>query len=294
MSRSQNELKDILQRVRQTRKITNALYLLSSARLRSDRAAWEYRAEYAQKTHKAMELMLTGKDSGKISSPFLERSRSGRPLYLIVTGDKGLCGVYNNDIVKFALNTVKEKAAETGAEPLVYGFGKVCRTKTELAGIFPEKIIPGAASHPDAKTSADVCEELIAAYVSGEASEVYFISAPYISAHGKPVCTRILPFNIEDFCANGINTEKTVFEPDASTAFDAVARTYLESNVYSLLVQSALSENAARMTAMKEATDKADEKAEELEKNMNAQRQLAITNELAEIAASAGAQKHEK
>lgn len=294
MSRGINELKDLLQRVRQTRKITNALYLLSSARLNSDRTAWEYREEYAKRLQNAMGQILYSADAGKIQSHFLRPDNGGKPLYLIITGDKGLCGSYNNDIVRFAFGEIKKKTELTGIEPLVYGFGKACISKAEQAGIRLDRTLPGAASHPDVQTSAAVCSELLKAYSDGEASEIVFICTPYSSSRRKPVCRRLLPLCADDFRQEGASEEKTVFEPDVSSVFGAVTKAYLENEVYSLLVGAALSENHARMTAMKEATDKADERAEELEQTMNSERQLAITNELSEISAAAGAQRKSK
>lgn len=291
MSRSISEIKDSLQRVCQTRKITNALRLLSSARLRSDRALSEYRALYAERLTAAMGAVLASKQAKTLNSAFLDGKTAAKPLFLVVAGDKGLCGSYNAEVIRFAGKLIG-KRRENGAQPLVFGFGKACAAKSAAAGLAVEKALPGAASHPDAHTARQITETLLEKYLSGEADEINIVCTPFETGAGKPVCVRLLPLRREDF--PGADDEEVIFEPDINAVFESVALAYIGGRVYSLLLLSAMSENAARMTAMQDATDRADEKAEALEKSMNEQRQLGITNELTEIAATAEAQKLNK
>lgn len=291
MAQSLKEIKGRLESVRKTRKITNAMYLLSTARLRKDLASAEHRAEYADKLKKAVGRVLASPEARKLSSPLLSGNDSLPALYLVVTGDKGLCGSYNSDVVKAAAAAAREKEEQSGVRPLIYGFGKASAECMRRVGLLPDKLLEGASSHPDAGTAKSVSSELIRALEEGKTGEIYIVCSPYARGTGKPRCIRFLPLKAEDFSAEGKNAETPVFEPDVSSVFHSVASAYCTGTVYSLLVLSSLSENSARSEAMREATDNADEMAEKLESDMNAARQLGITNEITEISAAAKARK---
>lgn len=291
MGQSLKEIKGRLDGVRKTRKITNAMHLLSTARLRKDLSTAEYRSEYNEKLRLAAARVLSSPEAKKLKSPFTAEKTGLPALYLVVTGDKGLCGSYNADVVKVAKAAAAEKESLTGIRPLVYGFGKASAECMARAGVTADRILEGSASHPDKTVSRAVTGELLDAFRENRAGEVYIVCSPYNKKAGKPACIRFLPLDKNDFACGGKTEEQTVFEPDIASVFDAVVNAYCTGAVYSLLVLSSLSENSARSEAMREATDNADEMAETLEREMNALRQLGITNEITEISAAAKARK---
>lgn len=291
MGQSLKEIKGRLDSVRKTRKITNAMYLLSAARLRKDLSSADFRTEYTDKLRLAVANVLSSPEAEKLHSPFLKENPGMPALYLVVTGDKGLCGSYNSDVVKAAKAAAAEKEALTGIKPLVYGFGKAaaeCMRRIELPA---DKMLEGSASHPEPGVAAGVADELFRAYEEKKAGEAYIVCSPYAKGGGKPECIRFLPLDEKLFAEVPVKPEKTDFEPDITSVFHAVVKAYCSGTVYSLLVLSSLSEHSARSEAMREATDNADEMAQKLESDMNALRQLGITNEITEIAAAAKARK---
>lgn len=287
MNKSMNEIKGRLESVRKTRKITNAMYLLSTARLRKDLTSADYRSEYLQKLREALAALLASPDAKKLKSPLTAKKEGLPALYLVVTGDRGLCGSYNTDLVAYAAAAAAETKKSSGQDSLLYGFGKMSADCMRRAGITPDKILQGAASHPDAATASTVTDELIKAFTENKAGQVFIVCSPYKRGASKPMCIPFLPLDLKEMNGTDKTEEKVVFEPDIASAFEAAAHAYCQGTVYSLLVLSALSENSARSEAMREATDNADEMAQALEAEMNAARQLSITNEITEIAAAA-------
>ena len=149
---------------------------------------------------------------------------------------------------------------------------------------------------PSLHLASDLGEDIISRYDSQDVSEVYIVYTEYInSAVQKPVCKRVLPLLRRDF--DDVEYENkydadVLYEPDLQTVFDQTVPQYIVGMMYDIIMQSAASENAARMTAMQNATKNADKMIAKLSEQINAVRQLVITNEITEIAAATQVQNN--
>ncbi|HAL20375.1 MAG TPA: F0F1 ATP synthase subunit gamma, partial [Ruminococcaceae bacterium] len=163
-------------------------------------------------------------------------------------------------------------------------------------GIKPDGSWYGASQLPSLHLASELGEKMVELYDNKEVSEVYIVYTEYVnSAVQKPVCRRVLPLLRRDFddveYENKYETE-VIYEPDIQTVFDQMVPQYIVGMMYDVIMQSAASENAARMTAMQNATKNADKMTAKLSEQINAVRQLVITNEITEIAAATQVQEN--
>ena len=163
-------------------------------------------------------------------------------------------------------------------------------------GIKPDGAWYGASQLPSLSLASDLGEDIISRYDSHDVSEVYIVYTEYInSAVQKPVCKRVLPLLRRDF--DDVEYENkyeadVLYEPDLQTVFDQMVPQYIVGMMYDIIMQAAASENAARMMAMQNATKNADKMIAKLSEQINAVRQLVITNEITEIAAATQVQNN--
>lgn len=280
-----SELKQHLRAVEQTRQITNAMYLLSTARMKQAMQNIEYNLTYLQRLRSTMKDIISKTRRSAIHDHFIDLKPDGRPLFLVITADKGMCGGYNSSIVNLAIERMK--AAEN---PLLYSFGTVGSQMLESRGFHPDYTAIDVLQHPSFHMARETEELITGLYNGPDVSEIYIVYTEYVnSAVQKAVCRRLLPLLYEDF--EDVEQEydytaEMLYEPSVEEVFDKAVPQYIIGLMYDVFMQSAASENAARMTAMQNATKNADEMIEHLQKDINAQRQLAITNEITEIAAA--------
>ena len=279
-------LRDIRNRiagVRQTRQITGAMYLLSSSNLKRLTANMEYTLRYLDRLRKTMSDILYVTKGAGIHNRYLDLSPKGTALIMPIMGDKGLCGGYNNAV----LHLTQEKIRQKG-DPLLYCFGELGKTYLSGRGIRVDRVLPGSSSHPDVTLARRLANELIDMYVTDTVNEVYIVYTPFRRGKREPVCYRLLPLFRHDFSDlhRPHAPEELLYEPGAEEAFEHIVPLYCSSLIYDFLVQSSASENAARMEAMKNASENADEMIAKLTAQLHAVRQLGITQELTEIAAT--------
>ena len=289
MSSTYNDIKQRLSGVRETRQMTNAMYLLSAARLKKAMHSMEYTLEYNDKLRRTMIDILALTDDMKLHNIYLERSPKGHPLIMCVMGDKGLCGGYNNDVALLTQRVLGQMQDDAD----VFCFGRMAYDFLRRKSIRPKMVFPGSSMHPEYTMAAEIAQTLVEKYLTDEYNEVFIIYTPF-SRKGKlkPVCFRLLPLFEEDFTdLNEIPPFDMIYEPEPEAVFEHTVPLYCAALLYNLLVQSSASENSARMEAMQNACDNADEMIDTLSAEMNAVRQLTITNEITEIAAAAEARK---
>ena len=290
MSNTYNDIKQRLSGVRETRQMTNAMYLLSAARMKKAMHSMDYTLEYNDRLRRTMTDILALSDDSHLHNIYLERSPKGRPLIMCVMGDKGLCGGYNNDVAQLTLQVLDRIGDAT-----VCCFGRTAYDFLRGKGIRPKMVFPGSSMHPEFSMASEISHTLVEKYLTDEYNEVFIIYTPF-SRKGKlkPVCFRLLPLFEEDFSdLNAIPPADLIYEPDPGSVFTYIVPLYCTALLYNLLVQSSASENSARMEAMQNACDNADSMIDSLSAEMNAVRQLTITNEITEIAAAAEARKRQ-
>ena len=280
---SMRDIKNRIDGVSQTRQITGAMYLLSSSRLKKLTGNMDYTLRYMTRLRKTMADILHVTKGAGIRNRFLEKDTKGTALFMPVMGDKGLCGSYNADVVRRTLEEMQKHDS-----PMVYCFGELGRDLLAAKGVQADRVLPGSSMHPSLELAKALSKELIDMYVTDQVNEVYIIYTPYSGAKGKPVCFRLLPLLRHDFkdAKDDYSPTEMLYEPGAQEALDAFVPKYCSGMLYSMLMQSAASENAARMEAMQSASSNADDMIKELQTQLKTARQLSITNELAEITAA--------
>ena len=284
-----SELKQHLHAVEQTRQISNAMYLLSTSRMKKSMRNIEYNLTYMRRLRATMKDIISKTKRSMLSNPYIELTEGGKALFFVITSDKGLCGGYNSAVFNLAM----EKIGQYG-EPVVYSLGLKGTEMFLSRGITPDGSWYGASQRPSIYLARSLGEQIVELYADRTVSEVYIVYTEYVnSAVQKPVCKRVLPLLRRDFAdveyENKYSAE-VLSEPDMQTVFERMAPQYVIGMIYDIIMQSSASENAARMTAMQNATKNADKMIASLTERINSVRQLVITNEITEIAAASQVQ----
>lgn len=283
---SLNEIKQHLKAVEETRQITNAMYLLSTSRMKKAMQNIDFNLEYMKRLRATIKDVLSKAKRNNIHDKFIEDNGLGSAVFVVVTSDKGLCAGYNDDVVDLALEKMKEYE-----NPMVISLGLMGDRLFKHEGITPAKSWYGASQHPTLNLAAQVSERLIELYLTNDYHEVYVVYTEFEnSAVQTPVCVRLLPLLRRDF--GDVDYEysysaQVIYHPSIEEVFEQLVHQYVTGFMYDVFMQSAASENIARMTAMQNATRNADEMIATLSTELNAARQLQITNEITEIAAAA-------
>lgn len=288
MSSTFNDIKNRLASVKDTRQMTNAMYLLSAARLKKAMRSMDYTLDYNDCLRRTMTDILSRTEDAKLHHIYLERSPKGRALIMCVMGDKGLCGGYNSDVALLTQHVLRKTP-----EAAVACFGRLAYDFLRGKGITPAEVFPGSSMHPEFSLAQSIADRLVEEYLTDAINEVFIVYTPY-SRKGKlkPVCTRLLPL----FGADFTDLEETppdalLYAPGPEAVFEHIVPLYCAALLYNILVQASASENSARMEAMQNACDNADTMIDELATEMNTVRQGTITNEITEISAAAEARK---
>ena len=196
MSSTYNDIKQRLSGVRETRQMTNAMYLLSAARLKKAMRSMDYTLDYNDSLRRTMTDILAKTEDNHLKNIYLERSPKGHPLIMCVMGDKGLCGGYNNDVAQLTLHVLQKVNDDAD----VFCFGRLAYDFLRGKGIRPKEVFPGSSMHPEFSMAEEISNQLVEKYLTDEYNEVFIIYTPF-SRKGKlkPVCFRLLPLFGEDF-----------------------------------------------------------------------------------------------
>ena len=273
-----SELKQHLHAVTQTRQISNAMYLLSTSRIRKSMQNIDYNLTYMRKLRATMKDIVSKTKHNSLSDPFIELTEGGKALFFVITSDKGLCGGYNSAVVSLALQKMREYK-----ETVVYSLGLKGTEMFLSRGIKPDESWYGASQRPSLYSARDLGERIVELYDDCTVSEVYIVYTEYVnSAVQRPVCKRVLPLlrrDFDDVEYENKYTAEVIYEPDLQTVFDRMVPQYVIGMMYDIMMQAAASKNADKMIA-------------KLTEQINAVRQLVITNEITEIAAATQVQNN--
>lgn len=280
-----NEIKQRLKAVSETRQITNAMYLLSSSRMKKAMQNIDFNLFYMKRLRATIKDILSKAKRNNIHDKFIDDNGSGSAVFVVITSDKGLCGGYNSAVIHEALSKMKDYD-----EPLVISLGLMGDRLLKNAGITPEFSWYGASQHPTLNLAEQVANKLIELYLTNDYHEVYIVYTEFVNSSVQtPKCVRLLPLLRRDY--TDVNYEynyqaQAIYEPSIEKVFEHLVYQYITGFMYDVFMQSSASENIARMTAMQNATRNADEMTAALSAQLNAARQLQITNEITEIAAA--------
>ena len=290
---STKEIKDRINSVRETRKITNAMYLIASTKLRKAKLELTNTRPYFEALRGEVNRVFRTVED--VDTPYfypavVDSPREGTYGCLVITADKGLAGAYNQNVVREAQRLLAEHA---DTKLFVVGeYGRHCFAQRDIP---VERSFLYTAQNPTLERAREICDVLLDGYESGELTEIFVIYTDLenrLTAQARS--TRLLPFHRTSFAAPA--KERAVksafeFQPSVEAVLDALMPSYIAGFIYSALVDSFCAEQNARMTAMDAANRNAEELLSQLSLEYNRVRQSAITQEITEISAGAKAQR---
>ncbi len=295
---SQRDIKRRIDSVRNTGKITRAMELVASARLRRAQERIESLRPYAQAMRRLMSQ--AARQSGSLTGmPLLEeRESTGRAGIIVVTGDRGLAGAFNVNILRRG-NQVAEELRGEGAEDVVWiAVGKKGAGTLRFRGMPIDRVFQGFSTEPTFADAHGVVEHVVERFTAGELDRVVVVYNAFKSALEQtvtqeqllPVPRQVVEDDDDDPDAHPTFTKALAFfEPDAKEFLTTLLPTYLDTTIYRALLESAAAELGARRTAMRNASDNATTLIGEYTLAMNRARQAAITQEILEVVAGADA-----
>lgn len=282
-----SSLRDIKARIESTQKtsqITKAMEMVSASKMSKAEENTRKYEEYDQKMQEVVSNIANS--SVDISHPMLEKREVKKTGYLIITSDRGLAGAYNSNVVRHLHATIT-KNHQSSDEYTVIAVGRVGYDFCVKQNIPVSRSIIGLADQPTFADIKELTSETVQMYVDEEIDELILIYNEYVSAISQVVKTRkLLP--ITDIKDESVVSEYE-YEPNQQYILERLLPEYAESLIYGSILDAKASEHAARMTAMKNASDNATELIDELTLSYNRARQAAITQEITEIIGGASA-----
>jgi len=284
------EIRTKIKSVKNTQKITRAMEMVATSKMRKAQDRMRAARPYGEKIRKVTAHLAQALVD--YPHPFLVgRDTVKRVGFIIVTSDKGLCGGLNTNVLRLAVNKMKDWD-QNGVETAVTaignkGFGFMARNGAKVLSH-----ATGLGDTPHLEQLIGPIKVMIDAYNAGEIDEVHLVYTKFVNTmKQEPVAEQLLPLGSEAVAkpqSHEYNWEY-LFEPDSKSVIDDLMSRYLEALVYQAVAENIASEQAARMVAMKAATDNADKVIGNLQLLYNKTRQAAITKELSEICAGAAA-----
>ncbi|QXM06706.1 ATP synthase F1 subunit gamma [Crassaminicella indica] len=279
------DIKRRIKSVNSTKQITKAMELVSSAKLRRARERAERSRPYFHTIQDTVKDIFSNVKG--IKHKFLEKRDIKRSCYIVITADRGLCGGYNINVIKKALENMEQKQGVSVVAVGSKGRDYFRNRKYELDGEFIH--ISEKPTYSDAKKISNLVLKL---YEKKMIDEVYLVYTQFISTVSqKPEVIKLLPLSMDDNTEKKESFEYVSYDPSPESLLNYIVPKYIESTIYGALVEASASEQGARRVAMENATDNAEEMISKLTLNYNRARQAAITQEIAEIVGGAEALK---
>jgi len=280
------DLKQQITSIKNIAKVTEALQTVSAVKFRKAEARVKKARPYAENVEQMMRDVARGASA---NTPLLAGREVRTVLVASITADRGLAGGFNAQILRRTMQFRGEQSADLAQ--VASGRKAVAFFRFRRIGL--EEVYTGFSDSPTYEKAREIGGALTRHFDDEEADEVYLIYNRFESAlTQKPVVKRLLPVAPED--GEGENGEETSasyieYVPDPETVLRRLVPRYVETMVWQALLESAAGEHGARMTAMKSATDNANDLAKELTLAMNKARQAQITQEILEIVGGAEA-----
>jgi F-type H+-transporting ATPase subunit gamma len=280
--------------VTNTRKLTKAMELVASARLRRAQERIEVMRPFADRM---LELMAgTARASASVRSlPLLQRREVRRVALVPVTGDRGLAGAFNAQVLRRTVALYRELQGQ-GIEVRWLPVGRKGISTLRFSRFELDSQWGGFSDNPSYSDAQAIAHRLTELYVEDEVDRVVVVYNAFVSALTQKVTvTDVLPISEEMLETDDEERERDrlagdfIFEPEPEQILERLLPVYLETELYRALLESAASEQGARMTAMRNATKSAGELIESLTLARNRARQAEITQEILEVVAGADA-----
>lgn len=290
------EIQDRISSVKDTMKITNAMYMISSAKLKKAKASLLRTEPYFYSLQDAIvKVMKRIPEEIKLIyfDDKVEKVNNRKKGYIIITGDKGLAGAYNHNVIKLAENELGKKG-----DNVLFLVGQVGRSYFEHKGINYDSNFRYTVQNPTIHRARVISGKIIQMFKDQDLDEVYVIYTRMInSMECQAEIKKILPLTKADFIDDIEDDEiedETSYLPTPNDVLNSVVPNYVTGFIYGTLVESYSSEQNARMMAMETATNNGKDMLKDLSIIYNRVRQSAITQEIIEVISGAKAQKRKK
>jgi F-type H+-transporting ATPase subunit gamma len=307
-------IRDRIQSVKNTKKITEAMRLVAAARVRRAQEQVIATRPFADRLAQVLYGLQTRLKFEDVNLPLLKKREVKSVGLLVVSGDRGLCGGYNGNVIRRAENRAKELQAE-GVETTLIIVGRKATQYFQRRGYKIDATYSGLEQIPTAAEATNIADELLSLFLSEKVDRIELVYTRFVSlVSSRPVVQTLLPLDTQGLEAADdeifrlttrggqfqVEREKVastvpalpsdmIFEQDPVQILDSLLPLYLSNQLLRALQESAASELAARMTAMSNASDNAGELIKTLSLSYNKARQAAITQELLEVVGGAEA-----
>lgn len=279
---STREIRQRIRAVKNIQQITRAMDMIASARLRRvQKRALEGRP-FAERLAEVLSEIIPA--AGDVSHPLMKRRAVGRAAVVAIAGERGLCGGYNANVMERAVE-VGRCRVEDGAEASFYAVGRKGIEYVRRRGLTIEATFPQPNITLAVEDVLPIALRVMSDYRMGKVDRVDLVYTAFESAgRHVPREMELLPIRLP---AGAALPRPCRFEPDASELLGYLLPLYVELTLYRALVESMASEQAARMVAMRNATESAEHMIRDLTKTYNRVRQSSITTEILEVVAGA-------
>ncbi|WP_037320059.1 F0F1 ATP synthase subunit gamma [Amycolatopsis orientalis] len=301
------QLRELRSRIKATKsigKITKAMELIATARITKARAKVAASRPYSDEITNVLSALAGA--SANLDHPLLvERPNPKRAAVLVITSDKGQCGGYNSNVLK-ATEELLTLLREQGKEPVLYVTGNKGLSYYRFRGREVTESWTGFSDQPGYVNAAEAGELIVESFLNGAddeagnadgilgVDEIHVVYTEFVSMlTQRPTAKRVAPLEVEYVEGEEEKPESLLpsyeFEPSAEKLLGALLPKYINTRIFAAMLESAASELAARRTAMKAASDNANELVNTLTREANQARQAQITQEISEIVGGANA-----
>lgn len=291
------EIQSRMKSIQDTMKITNAMYMISSSKLKKSKKSLEDTEPYFYTLQSTMSRIL--RHIPDIKSIYFDQRENKSPSerhtgYIVVTADKGMAGAYNHNVLKVA-----EEHLQQSDNPVLFVLGELGRQYFEHKKFPIEEQFHYTVQNPTLNRARNIAETILEWYSQEKLDEVYIIYTRMVNAvQAETEVLQLLPLKKTDFSSQsipiGVKMEELALLPTPEAVMNRIVPDYIVGFIYGALVESYSSEQNSRMMAMQAATDSAKDMLKELDILYNRARQAAITQEITEVIAGAKAQKKKK
>lgn len=281
------EIRSKIGSVQNTQKITKAMEMVAASKMRKTQDRMSASRPYAETMRKVIGHLALGNLEYK--HPYLEEREIKRVGYLVVSTDRGLCGGLNINLFKKLLTEMKEWS-DKGVSVDLTLIGSRGASFFSSVGANIVSQVTGMGDSPSVSELIGPVKVMLQAYDEGRLDKLFVANNRFVNTMSQsPEIRQLLPLPASDDEEIKSKTWDYLYEPDPKPLLDMLLRRYVESQVYQSVVENLASEQAARMVAMKAATDNGGELIKELQLVYNKARQASITQELTEIVSGASA-----
>lgn len=284
------EIRSKIKSVQNTQKITRAMQMVSTSKMRKTQEKMRQARPYAENIRRVMANLAKINPSSRNSTPFLRNPTEIKNVGIVfITADKGLCGGLNSNAIKLYFEKLKNfKTQNITVETCVLGQKALAAANRVGANIISSAV--GLGDVPHMHKLVGPLSILLKKFYAGELDAVHVIYSHFVNTMKQEArCEQLLPLLENTLEHKSKFRNDYIYEPSASEVIDEFIKRYIESVVYQCLADNMASEQASRMIAMKAATDNAGSAISNLRLIYNKSRQAAITKELAEIVAGSAA-----